>query len=83
LSVPALAAPAEPAANLQSQFSIEAGLLDEEVATYGRARARERRAVADLERLNAQLDELTEDPNASLSSFGRLEEEVGVAIEEA
>lgn len=82
-SVPALAAPAEPAANLQSQFSIEARLLDEEIATYGRARAREKRAVADLQRLNAQLDELTEDPNASLSSFGGLEEEVGVAIEEA
>lgn len=80
---PALAVPAEPAANLESAFSIEAGLLDEEIATYGRARARERRAIADLQRLNEQLDELTADPNASLSSFTLLEEEVGVAIEEA
>lgn len=76
-------AQAETAANLKSAFSIEAELLDEEVAAYGRARARERRAVADLERLNAQLDELMEDPNASLSSFGRLEEEVRAAIDEA
>ncbi len=83
LSTTALAAPAEPIANLESAFSIEASLLDEEIATYGRARARERRAVADLQRLNAQLDELIEDPNASLSSFTVLEEEVGVAIEVA
>jgi hypothetical protein len=80
---PAVAAPAESAANLQSAFSIEAGLLDEEIATYGRARSRETRAAADLERLNAELDELIADPNASLSSFTRLEEDVGVAIEEA
>lgn len=80
---PALAAPAETAAGLQSAFSVEAALLDEEVAAYGRARARENRAVADLRRLNAELDELIEDPNASLKNFGLLEEEVGVAIEEA
>lgn len=83
LSIPTVASPAETAASLQSSFAIEAGLLDEEIATYGRARAREKRAVADLQRLNAQLDELIEDPNASLSSFSRLEEEVGLAIDEA
>lgn len=83
LLFPTLAAPAETAASLQSSFSVEAGLLDEEIATYGRARGREKRAVADLQRLNAELDELIEDPNASLSHFTRLEEEVGVAIEEA
>jgi hypothetical protein len=80
---PALAAPAETAASLQTAFSLEAGLLDEEVAAYGRARARESRAVAKLQRFNAELDELIEDPNASLSNFGLLEEEVGVAIGEA
>lgn len=80
---PTLAAPSETAAGLQSAFSVEAGLLDEEVAAYGRARARENRAVADLQRLNAELDELIGDPNASLSNFGLLEEEVGVAIEAA
>lgn len=82
-SIPALAQPAESSTSLKSAFSIESDLLDEEIAAYGRARGRERRAVADLQRLNAQLDELIEDPNASLSAFIGPEEEVGVAIEQA
>jgi hypothetical protein len=83
LSLPATAARAENAASLKSSFSIEAGLLDEEIATYGRDRSREKKAAAELQRLNTKLDELIEDPNSSLSSFSRLEEEVGVAIEDA
>ena len=81
--LPAFSQPAESAANLQTAFAVEAGLLDEEIAAYGRARSREKRAVADLQRLNTELDELIADPNAALGSFTRLEEEVGLAIEEA
>jgi hypothetical protein len=79
----ALSQPAESAADLQTAFADEASLLDEEIAAYGRARSRERRAVADLQRLNGELDELVADPNAALGSFTQLEEEVGLAIEEA
>ena len=80
---PTLSQQVEGAADLQSAFAVEASLLDEEIAAYGRARSREHRAVADLQRLNSELDELIADPNAALASFTRLEEEVGLATEEA
>jgi hypothetical protein len=82
-ALPVSVATAQEPSSLESAFSREAGLLDEEIAAYGRARAREKRAAADLERLNTRLDQLIEDPNASLSNFFPLEEEIAVATENA
>ncbi len=69
--------------NLEGAFALEARLLDESIAEYGRARGREKSAIDELRRLSQQLDATLEDPNASYDSLTRLEAQLAVARDRA
>jgi hypothetical protein len=78
LSAAALAAataiaPALTAADLESEYVLEARLLESELERYLETRERETQAVQEVRRISGQLDEVLASPNSSVAEMRQLE----------